>query len=291
MHIQLLLISLAMTTSFTITACSSDSDDPQPTDIQFNPDGEQTVDDGQGGGDTSAIAGLWDGSVSEGDATDVIYWDLDVNGVLTRYDYQQDGALAASGDNCYVVGDPISVTPEGDDSYSFFNVATTAVVNDETLTITFLDADVNDLDNDGDTDEMPTLIWTLLSTPLLEDLNACIEETDQTDITEMTDDTDASGQSDGSDNTNGDNDLSTVGGETGITDNDDADIPFDNTDAQRPLITRAQCLSEGGSIIGDIGNGAIHQPEYRCESGEPPIARITYLEGEPIAAEGEVCCL
>ena len=260
MHIHLLLISLAMTTTFTLTACGSDTDDDiqlnpdgeQADDIQLNPDGEQAFDDGQGGGDTAAIAGLWDGSITEGEAIDVIYWALDANGVLTRYDYQQDGALAANGENCYLVGNPISVFPEGDDDYSFFNVGTTAVVNDEALTITFIDADVNDLDNDGDTSEIPTLIWTMLNTPLVEDLNPCIE--DETDVIENTDDTEAPSQSD-------------------------------------DTMTRAQCSSEGGTIIGDIGDGAIHQPEYRCESGEPPIASITFLEGEPIASEGEVCCL
>jgi len=60
---------------------------------------------------------------------------------------------------------------------------------------------------------------------------------------------------------------------------------------QRTLITQAECATAGGSIVGDIGNGAIHRPEYRCESGQPPIAGIRFLEGEPIPTEGAVCCL
>ncbi len=301
MYIHLFLASLALTTTFTLTACSSnDNDDPQPAGgSQFNPNGEPAVDDGQGGGDTTAIAGLWDGSMTEDDTSDVIYWQLDENGVLTRYDYQQDGALDASGENCYVVGDPISVSPEGDDSYSFFNVATTVTLDDETLTIAFIDPDINDLDADGDTSEIPTLSWTKLNTPVAEDLNACT--TDETVETDATDENDGMGSADGVDET----DLSegtdtdsnadtppTSDGETDIADNGGSDdIPFDNTGGIRPLMTRAECETIGGTIIGDIGNGAIHQPEYRCESGEPPVARITYLEGEPIATDGEVCCL
>jgi len=317
MYIQLFLAGLAMTTTFTMTACSSGSDDPRPTESQLNPNAEQMVDDGQGGDDTTAIAGLWDGSVTEGEITDVIYWSLTENGVLTRYDYQQDGAMDATDENCYITGDPISVSAEGDDSYSFFNVAATAIVTDDILTITFIDADINDLDDDDDRDEIPTFVWPRLTTVVLEDLNVCTEEEpDQTDSTDAsgssedsepnvvtdtdTTDTDTNTDTDTDTDTDtntetdadsGENDPANSGEDPVIADNGDADIPFDNTDAQRPLITRAQCLSEGGSIIGDIGNGAIHQPEYRCESGEPPIARITYLEGEPIAAEGEVCCL
>jgi len=233
-------------------AYTNGSDDPQPADSQLNPNAEPSVDDGQGGDDTSAIAGLWDGSILQGDTSDVVYWLLAADGVLTRYDYQQDGALTSSGENCYIVGNPITVSAEDGDTYSFFNVAATAVVNDETLTITFIEADKNDLDNNGNTTEIPN--WPLLSTPQVEDLNACV--TEEPDQTANADESGASGSSD-----------------------------------TRPLLTRAQCRAEGGTVIGDIGNGAIHRPEYRCESGQPPIARITYLDGEPIATEGEVCCL
>jgi hypothetical protein len=43
-------------------------------------------------------------------------------------------------------------------------------------------------------------------------------------------------------------------------------------------------------VIGDIGDGAIHDPDYRCSNGEPPIGSIVPQPGEPIAIEGEVCC-
>jgi len=204
------------------------------------------------------------------------------------------------------VGDPISVTPEDENTYSFFNVATTVVRSDDTLTITFLDADINDLDNDGDTEEMPTLTWTLLETPLVEDLNACTE--DETTTVENTDEgttteTDASQAEDEDSGSSAETDPADSPTQTSPpappadtpepsdSDADGSDIPFDNTDGRRPLMTRAECTGIGGTVIGDIGDGAIHRPEYRCESGEEPVARITYLEGEPIATDGEVCCL
>jgi len=57
-------------------------------------------------------------------------------------------------------------------------------------------------------------------------------------------------------------------------------------------ITRQECTDTfGGTIVGDIGNGAIFSPNYRCEqSNEPPIDVVVPAEGEPIASEGEVCC-
>jgi hypothetical protein len=62
-------------------------------------------------------------------------------------------------------------------------------------------------------------------------------------------------------------------------------------DASWPDRTRQECLARGGTIVGDIGDGAIHRPSYRCESnGEPPIGTIVYETNQPIAIEGEVCC-
>ena len=57
-------------------------------------------------------------------------------------------------------------------------------------------------------------------------------------------------------------------------------------------LTRSECVdSLDGIIVGDIGNGAIFQSDYRCDSnGEPPIDIILPGPNEPIATEGEVCC-
>ena len=58
----------------------------------------------------------------------------------------------------------------------------------------------------------------------------------------------------------------------------------------RPILaqlTSAQCQSLGGSVVGDIGNGAIFSPDYRCESnGEPVLGRVTGTG----SIEGAVCC-
>ena len=58
----------------------------------------------------------------------------------------------------------------------------------------------------------------------------------------------------------------------------------------RPLVTRTECQAQGGSVVGDIGDGAIHRPDYRCANGQPPLGTIKAEQGEPIAVEGEVCC-
>ena len=65
-------------------------------------------------------------------------------------------------------------------------------------------------------------------------------------------------------------------------------LPPDGT-AERDIITREECIEDGGEIVGDIGDGSTLQPDYVCESnGESPIANIG--QGDPIATEGEVCC-
>lgn len=59
----------------------------------------------------------------------------------------------------------------------------------------------------------------------------------------------------------------------------------------RDTITRDECTAKGGAIVGDIGNGAIFQPDYVCEStGAAPTHTVVAGPGEPIASEGEVCC-
>jgi hypothetical protein len=62
-------------------------------------------------------------------------------------------------------------------------------------------------------------------------------------------------------------------------------------DDQRPGLTAVACEGQGGKVVGDIGDGAIHRPEYRCpDSGEPPIGSIVADPGGPVAVEGSVCC-
>lgn len=62
------------------------------------------------------------------------------------------------------------------------------------------------------------------------------------------------------------------------------------SDAGGPL-TAAQCKAAGGEVVGDIGDGAIHRPGYKCpSSGKPPVGHIAAEPGGPMAIEGAVCC-
>jgi len=60
--------------------------------------------------------------------------------------------------------------------------------------------------------------------------------------------------------------------------------------AAHPTTTAQACEASGGSVVGDIGDGAIHRAEYRCPNGTKPTGSIRADEGQPIAIEGSVCC-
>jgi len=63
------------------------------------------------------------------------------------------------------------------------------------------------------------------------------------------------------------------------------------TNAPAPsALTAEACEASGGVVVGDIGDGAIHRPEYRCANGAPPKGNIQAPAGGPIAIEGSVCC-
>ncbi len=66
--------------------------------------------------------------------------------------------------------------------------------------------------------------------------------------------------------------------------------PAPAADSGRPSLTNAECEAKGGRVVGDIGDGAIHRPDYTCEGGQPPIGTIRPAGDEPIAVEGSVCC-
>jgi len=61
--------------------------------------------------------------------------------------------------------------------------------------------------------------------------------------------------------------------------------------AVRSGITLEQCRKEGGSVIGDIGDGRIHKVDFLCDSGDKPLGYIVYRANEPIPSEGAVCCV
>lgn len=63
------------------------------------------------------------------------------------------------------------------------------------------------------------------------------------------------------------------------------------TRMENQTLTPEQCRKEGGDLVGDIGNGAIHRQDYVCQrTGKPPLGVINYDGNGPIAADGAVCC-
>ena len=54
--------------------------------------------------------------------------------------------------------------------------------------------------------------------------------------------------------------------------------------AERPQMTAEACEGQGGTVVGDIGDGAVHRPDYRCADGQEPIGTV------PSGIEGSVCC-
>ncbi|WP_157735724.1 hypothetical protein [Granulosicoccus antarcticus] len=265
MSTKLLTKAVAVSLMLTLVACS-DNDDSDNGSSDFNPDLDSNITPGIPGGDTTSIAGLWDGSTTVDEVENTVYWNIASNGVLTRYDYQQDGTADSSGENCYVIGDPITLTPEGGDSYSIADVASTIVRSDDNLTVTLAEEDKNDLDEDGDVTENLTLDLTLLTTPTLADLNSCSSEEAAPETDEET----------GNDSPNLD---------------DQAGSGLPSFGADRPTMSTLDCEYEGGTIVGDIGDGSINDADYRCESGQSPIANILDPDGVPVHTEGAVCCV
>ncbi|HLM75439.1 MAG TPA: hypothetical protein VK459_22155 [Polyangiaceae bacterium] len=59
---------------------------------------------------------------------------------------------------------------------------------------------------------------------------------------------------------------------------------------ERKAVTQGECEAQGGSVVGDIGDGATHRPDYVCPSGRPPLGDIAPPTGGPMPIEGAVCC-
>jgi len=58
----------------------------------------------------------------------------------------------------------------------------------------------------------------------------------------------------------------------------------------RPALTAEECAAKHGTAVGDIGDGAVHRPDYVCPGGKPPIGSIEPAADGPVAVEGNVCC-
>ncbi len=63
-----------------------------------------------------------------------------------------------------------------------------------------------------------------------------------------------------------------------------------NEDTDRSELTAEACEAGGGTVVGDIGDGAIHRPDFRCPSGSKPSGAIRAPGAGPVAVEGSVCC-
>lgn len=64
----------------------------------------------------------------------------------------------------------------------------------------------------------------------------------------------------------------------------------DDSASERKALAPEECEAQGGSVVGDIGDGATHRPDYVCPSGKPPLGNIAPPAGDPIPVEGAVCC-
>ena len=70
----------------------------------------------------------------------------------------------------------------------------------------------------------------------------------------------------------------------------DLPTPSEPGGPSRPGVTEEECTTQGGQIIGDIGDGAVYQEAYMCPSGTPPIGNIVTNDQGPARIEGAVCC-
>jgi hypothetical protein len=58
----------------------------------------------------------------------------------------------------------------------------------------------------------------------------------------------------------------------------------------RPELSAEQCEAQGGTVVGDIGDGATQRAEYSCPSGVAPKGNIAAPPDGPVSIEGAVCC-
>jgi hypothetical protein len=59
---------------------------------------------------------------------------------------------------------------------------------------------------------------------------------------------------------------------------------------ERKELTQEECAIRGGSVVGDIGDGATRRPDYVCANGSAPLGNIAPPASGPIAVEGSICC-
>jgi hypothetical protein len=60
--------------------------------------------------------------------------------------------------------------------------------------------------------------------------------------------------------------------------------------SERTEVTAKDCEAQGGTVTGDIGDGATQRADYVCASGKRPLGTIAAPAGGAMAVEGAVCC-
>lgn len=55
-------------------------------------------------------------------------------------------------------------------------------------------------------------------------------------------------------------------------------------------LTYQDCLDEGGSIVGDPGDGSVFEADYLCPDGQSPLGILDFEPGMPFPKNGGVCC-
>lgn len=172
-----LLAAVSVLTLVTLGACSSnDDDDDAGLDPGSSGESSQVSspttappEPAEPGGDITPIAGLYNAERTIGGEVDERYAYFDAVGLYTVYDMDQDAF--GSGQNCYRPSTPVSVTPNGGDSYTVGERESTIVRSDSGLSLEFVD--MTDEDEDGDTTETLSLDWPIVAGISVEDLIVC----------------------------------------------------------------------------------------------------------------------
>lgn len=165
----LLLSTGLLSTTLLTVGCSSSSDDP----LRAPGNSGETSEPAPGGddqeplsnlpgGDTSAIAGYWDGTIGgQGEQ----YFVIAPDGLWTEYFLSYDGDIA---ENCYWVAETQTLTPEDPaaNAYSLADGRALTLTTDEqstVLTVEYL------------LEERDVQLWPAVSGQMPEDLPLCTE--------------------------------------------------------------------------------------------------------------------
>ncbi len=160
---------LTLASVLLLGACSSDDDsdmldtsdnDASGDTSELAPDGGETELSSTPGGDTSAIAGYWDGSEYEDGER---YYLIAENGLWTEYFLNSEGDSAG---NCYTKTDTQTLTPENPaaNEYSLADGRALAITSDEARTTLTVDDIIED---------SPTQTWPVVTGRMPEDLPLC----------------------------------------------------------------------------------------------------------------------